>query len=185
MKNWRMFYLLAMLLVAEPSFANIYKCVSDDGVVTFSDQPCSTKAEVFINTPPAVSIDDVINQASPFAELYVESNTIDEALVAHAKKIGKSILPDEIYNSYMMRGGNRRARRYPQWEVSLKYGPPGKESKWRIRLEYRVKPKDDIPRIWLKTIYIYLWGSYYDPPSMHNVKKMNRIKTGKWQVQWM
>jgi hypothetical protein len=173
------------MLLTEISLANIYKCVSEDGVVTFSDEPCSSKAEVFINTPPKLSIDDVISTASPFTELLIDSNTINEDLVTHAKKIGKCILPEENYNSYMIRGGHRSARRYPDWEIILKYGPPGNESKWKITIKYSVKPKNDIPRVWLKTIYVFLWGRYYDPPSLRNVKKMNRIRTGKWQVDWM
>jgi hypothetical protein len=185
MKRFSVFYLIVMILLAETSFANIYKCVSDNGVVTFSDEPCSKEAEVFINTPPVLSIDEGISLASPFTQLIIESNTINEDLVTHAKKIGKCILPEEHYKSYILRGGNRRARRYPQWDISLKYGPPGNKSKWKITIEYRVKIKDDIPRIWLKTIYVFLWGRYYDPPSLSNAKKINRIRTGKWQVKWM
>jgi hypothetical protein len=174
--------LLAMMLIATPSFAAIYKCVSKDGVVSFSDEPCSREAEVFLKTPAKISIDDAISLASPFPELSIDSRTIEDDLLAHAKKTGKSILPDETYNTYTMRGGERRRHRYPKWEVSLNYGPPDKPSKWKITLKYSVRFKNKIPRVWLNMIYVQLWRKYYDPPSIHNAKKIERIRTGKWQL---
>ncbi|MBU2451757.1 MAG: DUF4124 domain-containing protein, partial [Proteobacteria bacterium] len=104
------------------SFADIYKCVSDDGVATFSDTPCSNKPELFLNIKN-LSIDDAIDLANPLTEFDVDSKTIDEDLLSHAKKLGKSILPDEQYTSYIMDGGGRGSvYRYPEWNISVLYG---------------------------------------------------------------
>ena len=176
-------YLLAAMAVAGLSHANVYKCVSPSGVVTFSDEPCADDAVVFVKEPH-LSIDDTVRQASPFADLTLDSKAIDNALLAHAKKMGKCILPDESFNAYTMRGGERRRHRYPEWEIELAYGPKGDLTKWRITLKYAVRTKGEVLRIWLTNVYVRLTGTYFDVPSMPQAATLVRKRQGQWQVAW-
>ena len=60
------FYLVGMMLITITAFADVYKCVSDDGVIKFSDAPCGKNAEIIFrdsssaNSASSGTIDDLI-----------------------------------------------------------------------------------------------------------------------------
>ena len=177
--------LAAVMFIAIFSFADIYKCVSDDGVVTFSDQPCSQKAEVLYDEEELV-LDEIVDSGAPFSKLAMDASTVNEELLAHAKKMGKCLLPDEPYNTYSMDNREYRRNRYPEWNIELNYGPPEKAAKWRIRLEYRIRHVDGIPRIWFTKILMRRWNYYEDPPVMQESQRLEKIRAGQYRlVGWI
>jgi len=176
---------LCLVLTAGFLHADIYKCVSKDGVVTFSDRPCSADAEILLDEME-ISLDEAVEEASPFADITIDSQTAAEVMLAHARKMGKCILPDEPFNEYLVEGGERGGGRYPSWAITLKYGPPEKPSKWRIRMEYKTRHVDGVPRVWLTTVFVLLWSQYEDPPTMEKTQTLEKVRTGKYQlVGWI
>jgi hypothetical protein len=167
------FYFFAMMLIAVTAFADVYKCVSEDGVVTFSDEPCGKKAEITIHS---LSLDDLIGLASPFTQSIMDSNSISNDLLSHSRKLGKSILPKERYYGHNVSLKNDLQS---YWEIRLYYAPKG-FTEWEIRMDYVKKPKAQGYSLWLKSIFIKRWGKPYSPPTMQHAKKMRKIGPGEW-----
>jgi hypothetical protein len=179
MKKLSCFYVIVMLFFAVPAFADIYKCVSDDGVVTYSDQPCASDAEVAFETEN-LNFDDAIGNASPYTEQLVPASKIDgEDFVAHARKIGKYIFPYEYNNSYV----NQTTPMSRGWRILLYFGPENNKRNYRVALEYGRKPTNQGIYVWLNSISVKKDGKPFDPPSMVNVKTYKKMGTGRWQLR--
>jgi hypothetical protein len=175
--------LLAFILLIKPSFADIFKCVSDDGVVTFSDEPCGKNAEITFQKY-TMSVDDAINLGpiKTFTDrTYVRGIRPD--LEAHAKIIGSCILPNAKRNYlFVDRAGGQYYNPKIDWKISLFFGPQGYEREWNIDLFYKGRKEKNIT-VWLNSITVTKDGRPFNPPSMHNVKKLKKVGTGKWVVQ--
>jgi len=178
-------FFLSFLFVPLKSYPEIYKCISKDGVATFSDEPCPNKGEVFIKTPQ-IDIDVIIEEASPFKSLSSEEDSFYDGLFEHAERIGKCLLPDEHYNTYKINSRKREWWSCNQWDVVLYYGPPNKETKWSVILRYIGKSEKMSrpcrnPEIFLDSIDVCLWDKNYDPPDMKiKIQALRKQGTGHW-----
>ena len=174
--------LLGIAFLTGMAWANVYRCVSHDGTVRFSDQPCAGDAELFIEEK-VCNIDDSIRRANPFPDLSFNTAGVNDRLVEHAKRLGKCILPDEPYVSYSV-NERRLPGRYPSWEIDVNYGTKDGRNKWSVTFKYDVRPKNRIFRIWMHTIYVRLTGRHHDPPSLKTVASLTRLSRGQYQVPW-
>jgi hypothetical protein len=168
------------MLVAETSFANIYKCISDNGVVTFSDQPCGDQAAIVFHDTN-LSVDEAIGNASPYTQPVTYSSDIDTDVILHARKIGRSILPYENLTSYDI-STEHTVLSYT-WKVFLSYVSPKYEHAWsRIEMDYIGEPKDGGIFVRLKYISIKRFDWYTPVPTLKNVKKLKRDAHYGWHV---
>jgi hypothetical protein len=172
----------AIILFTGMAWANVYRCVSDDGTVRFSDQPCAGDAELFIEEE-ACDIDDSIRRANPLPDLSFNTAGVNDRLAAHARKLGKCILPDEPYVSYNI-DERRLPGRYPSWEINVNFGDKDGRAKWKVTFKYDVRSKNRIDRIWMHTIDVRLTGYRHDPPSLKSVASLTRLSRGEYQVPW-
>jgi hypothetical protein len=177
------FNLMVIMLMIGPSLADIYKCVSDDGVVTFSDEPCGQNAEVafekyIIRVDDAIGLDII----GPFTNrAYMQSIRPD--IESHAKKIGSCILPRANPTLlFVDRAGGRHYNKDINWKISLFYGPQDYEREWNINVYYKGKKEKEIS-LWLNAITITKDGRPFTPSTMHHVKKLKRIGTGEWEIR--
>lgn len=178
-------FLLLMVCFAGAAQADIYRCVSEDGTVRFSDTPCLDTAEVFYKENK-VSIDEAVALASPLKDLTLNSPHLISEIVAHARIIGNTLFPSEQFNDTSWRR-HKAGSRYPHWIVMLYYGKKDNKPKWAVNVNYGVQRKNGVIRIWMHTIYVRLTGTLFDPPSIESakpLKNLERIKAGKYQVPW-
>jgi hypothetical protein len=179
MKRLLIVCLLALMLIAKIAWADVYKCVSDDGIIKFSDEPCGENAEISFRTSN-LNFDDVIGNASPYTEQPVAASKIDgNDFVAHAKKIAKAILPYEYNNSY----DNRTTPMSPGWRIYLYFGPASNEKKFVIVMNYARYPTSNGIYVWLNSISVKKDGKPFDPDSMSDVTKYKKMGTGRWEVR--
>lgn len=170
---------LILLLCAANAYGDIYKCVSSDGVVKFSDEPCSEKATVVFPSADR-PFDEVIGNASPYPDQPVESYHMDdEVLERHARKIGRTIIPGETIRSIK----RTKIPMTPGWRATLYLGPEHDSERFVINLEYLVNQKPEGAYIWLNGFRVRKQGKPYDPPAMANTKKFKKIGTGNWEIR--
>jgi len=172
--------LIALTLVSPGVKAEIYKCTAEDGTVTFSDEPCDTKAEVAFETPNR-NFDEVIGNASPYPEQPIAAAKVyGDDFAPHAKKIGECILPGEYNNSFE----NQSSPMLPGWRIVLFYGPEDNRKEYEITMQYGRNPRSDgTLYVWLDTITIRKDGKPFDPPAMAAVQRFRKIGSGKWKIR--
>lgn len=173
--------LLSIMLLTGMAWADVYRCVSDDGTVRFSDRPCSGDPELFIKEE-GCHIDDSIRRAKPFTDLTVQSENFNDRLVSHARKLGKCILPDETYVSYRV-SEDRFRDQYHTWVVRVNYENKGRKNKWRLTFTYDLQSKNGTKRICMSAIIVQLNRSFHDLPSLENIASLNQLSTGKYEVR--
>lgn len=171
---------ICALLLSANTFADVYKCTSDDGTVTFSDQPCDTKAEVAFETDDR-NFDEVIGNASPYDEQPIASSKVySDDFVPHARKLGRCILPGEYNNAFE----NKTSPMLPGWRIVLFFGPEDNPKEYEIAMQYERNPRSDGKMyVWLNTIIIKKDGKPYDPPSMATVQTYKKMGNGRWQIR--
>ena len=172
--------LILILLPASTASADIYKCVSDNGAVKFSDTPCATDAEVAFETEE-LNFDDVIGNASPYPNSPVPVSRFDiKDIVPHSKKIGQCIITGEYNNATHLR--QAIGRKTNKWHVDLYFGPENEKLRFTVRMTYRVIHRiDNTVSVWLNTIRVKRYRKLYDPPSMDNVKTFKKMSVGLWE----
>ena len=170
----------ALLVFGKVAFADIFKCVSEDGVVTFSDQPCGEKAALVIHDKK-LSVDEAIGNASPYPEPVIYSSNIDTDVLLHARKIGKSIFPNDMLKSHDLT--TEHTGIYYSWKVFLSYVTPQKEHMWsRMVLDYRGDRKDDKILVRLKYISIKRFDWFNPIPTLKNTTKLKKDAHYGWHV---
>ena len=88
-----MFLWVSMLLPLS-SFADIYRCVNEKGIVVYSDQPCGDNAAVAFKES-GMSVDDAISRkVIHMTALRDRLSLFESDVERHAKTIGGCILPD-------------------------------------------------------------------------------------------
>lgn len=195
------FGLVGMMLMGTSAVADIYKCVSDDGVISFSDRPCGNDAEIIIKQS-LPSVDDAVGvEIEPYLKPYT-SKTYGEYITNQAKRISRSILPGQWFiASELIRvygPSPRGSHSFPKpkpiygttpgWVIILFYGPESNVKKWELKFQFVSLVRKDIDGIarsvvFLKSISIKNNGEPFTPPTMHHVKNLKRIGTGKWEVR--
>jgi hypothetical protein len=179
MKKAFICYLIAAMLLPQLAYTDVYKCVSEDGVVKFSDEPCGKNAELSFQTSK-LNFDDVIGNASPYTDQPVAASKIDgDDFVAHARKIGKVILPYEYNNSF----DNRTTPMSPGWTIYLFFGPASNKKQFVIRMEYARYPTSNGIYVWLNAISVQKDGKPFSPSSMSDVNKFKKMGTGRWEIR--
>jgi hypothetical protein len=174
-------FVIVLLCLVGMASADIYKCVSEDGVVKFSDEPCSRKAEVAFETED-LNFDEAIGNASPYPKLPVPESEFDtEDMVTFAKKIGRHIITGEHNNSARLE--RYRNRQYWTNKVYLNFGPPSDDWRYRVIMHYEVKKRFEGTFVWLDSIEVTKHGKPYDPPSMDPVKTFKKMSVGKWKIR--
>ncbi len=180
---------LALMLLPSFSSANIYRCVSDSGVVTYSDVPCGKNAVVAFKK-------NVVSVEEAAGRNVIRSNT-DRAVVKdvlkdvihHAKQVGSCILPEKkcISNtvSYPVTTYSSNA----DWAINLFCGYEGHYA-WQIDISYEMRIENPhsrrmrtIKAARLKTVKISRDHKPFDPDSMENLKAFRKIQNGIWQYQ--
>ncbi len=175
-------FLICFFLCVTSAFSEIYKCVSDDGTVKFSDEPCGKKTVgVFKSYVP--NVDEAI-EAGILRRCLDKKilECVTEDLNFHAKKIADTILPRERYNAISENHSSRNWEhidKITKWEISLYYGPEINTQQWIIGISYMVVFEQNVS-VALKSISVTKDGVGFDPVTMNNVKKMVRIKKGEW-----
>ncbi len=170
--------LAAIFLITATALADIYKCVSNEGIVTYSDEPCSPKSIIFRKT---VSLDALIVSVCPYRQAVSNSDTLTNDLLEISNKIGGYIVPDKLFNSSSVSTYDDLLS--INWEVRVDFdcGRKINESNcFRIRFIYKSKKQDKQKTVWLKSIDVILWGNPYDPPAMLNIKGMRKTNIGRW-----
>ena len=163
------------------AWANVYRCVSDDGTVRYSDQPCAGDAELYIEET-VCDLEDSLRRSSPIPGLDMYSADVIDRLVANAKKLGKCILPNEPYVSYSA-DEHRLPGCNPTWDIDVYYGLMDGRAKWFLTFQYAVRTQDGFSRIWIQRIITRLSDLYHDPPSLKSVGVLDREGQGIYRVQ--
>lgn len=178
--------LMCLLALNPQASADIYKCVSEDGTVKYSDAPCSDNPQVAFETEESKTFDEIIGEGYPYPEMPLDPSLIKtEDIVAHAKKIGACIIPGEYLNDVRVRRATpprkSKEKLSYSWDILLYFGPRDTK-KYSIKFDYNPFP------VKKKGLYIYLMsfvvrkeGSYFDPPSLHNARKFKRTDTGRYK----
>ena len=171
---------LVLLSIPVGSGADVYKCVSKDGIVKFSDQPCSPDAEVAFPTPDT-SFDHVIGNGGVYPEPVPVDRFDIEDLTAHAKKIGKCIITGEQNNTAFYRGTPGQA--LLEWYIQLNFGPSYKKKKYVVRLTYKGASDGTSMYVWLDSFTVKKNGQLYDPSTVSGSKKYIKKGTGRWCIE--
>ncbi len=170
--------LVSLLLLIAQAHGNIYKCVSEDGVVKYSDVPCSDEATVAFESANR-PFDEVIGNASPYPKEPVPTYEMDDQkMEQHARKIGQTIIAGEKIHSTK----RIRAIMTPGWNYSLEIGGGKDEKTYGVILEYRINQTPDGAYVWLDTIKVKKHGKPFDPPTMANIQKFRKTATGEWKI---
>ena len=151
MKAFLVLCLSTAVFLSTSAWGAVYKCVSDDGVTTYSDQPCGNKAEIVIETTD-FSVDEAIGNASPYTEPVTYSLDIGADILLHARKVGKSILPEKEFD------------------------------RDRIELKYIGEPRDDRIFVKLTFISIKRFDWATPLPTLRNAKKLKKYAHYGWYV---
>lgn len=173
-------YLAIIMTVAAGASAEIYKCVSADGVVKFSDQPCGRQAEVVISATN-LSVDEAIGNGSPYPEPLKESAVMNQDIMVHAKTVGASIFPDMYLKSNDM--GEERNLRTRTWKVFLAYIDPKIDYKYaNVELNYTGEQIGD--RIFVRLHYIRIkqFDWMVPIPTLKKTKKLKKDSDRGWYV---
>jgi hypothetical protein len=177
-------YILVMTIVlclGATALADIYKCVSEDGVVKFSDEPCSKKAEVAFETEE-LDFDTAVGNASPYPKLPIPPSRFDtEDMMARAKKIGRCIITDEYNNA-------ARFEKYPSrgnimYRVYLYFGPASDDWRYIVKMTYEVNKKFEGWYVWLDKFEVTKHRKPYDSRSMNNVRTFKKMGKGVWEIR--
>ena len=172
--------LVSTILIPTIAFTDVYKCVSEDGVVTYSDQPCGEQADVFIRNSD-LSVDDAIGNASPYTHPVTLARDIRSDVMLHARKVGRSIFPNEFLKSHDI--STEHTGNYYKWNVFLSYVLPNKEHVWsRIVMNYIGEPKKNRISVCLKYISIKRFDWATPLRTLKNVKKLKRHGHYGWDV---
>jgi hypothetical protein len=181
MNKFMVLSLVGVLLWAGMAGANVYRCVSDDGTVRFSDQPCADDAELFIKEE-GCDIDDRIRRAYPFKDLSLKSDDISDRLSAHARKLASCILPSKNYKSYNVSESHFRDK-YHDWNVTVEYKDSDGKGKWSLIFYYDVPPEDRTRRVHMSAIIVRYLHGYHDLPLLENINSLSRRSKGKYSVE--
>ena len=173
-------YLVVFVTIAPGASAEIYKCVNDDGVVKFSDQPCGRQAEVFISKTD-LSVDEAVGNGGPYPEPVKNSAVMNQDIMVHAKTVGASIFPGMDPKSDDM--GEEITDRTRSWRVFLAYRDPKIDYKYaNVELNYTGEKVGD--RIFVRLHYIRI--SRFDwmvpLPTLKKTKKLKRDSCDGWYV---
>jgi len=174
----RILFCVAIIIISATVSADIYKCVSDDGVVTYSDEPCGPKSSVFGKT---MSLNKLIASVCPYDQPVFNPDDLSNDLLEFSQKLGSYIVPDKIFNSSSV--FSKEDPLSLNWNIHLSYdcGRKFNESGCiSITLLYERKKLKKQKPLSLKSIVIKQWGNPYDPPAMMNVKKMRKTDIGIW-----
>jgi len=151
MKKIALYIIICQLYVFSACYAEIFKCISEDGVSIFSDQPCGNNSKVLFQDDSNLTIDAAIGNGSPFSKSVVYSNSMETDIKFHAKRIGQRIFPDNVLKSDDI--SESKSTLVYTWLVYLSYYSPTDRRVWnKIVMEYTGAHKDGKIIVQLKKI---------------------------------
>lgn len=175
--------LLILILLSSLSYADIYKCTSDSGVVTYSDEPCGKNA-VHAFDEYVMSIDDAASRdiITPSTDRSYKYDIIS-AMIPHAKRIAYCIFPDKEFLGVILSKTSWYASKNDLcYSVNMGFGSKDPDSGRVIKVFYEGRMIDG-PIVRLAAIKIYKGHKPCEPISMNNLKTFRKIKEGEWEYQ--
>lgn len=169
----RWIVIIWLVLGPAPLWADIYKCVSRDGIVRYSDQPCGEDASVITHT---ASVDDLIAMSRPYRRPFQDPNGISKDLRSHSKLIGDHIIPG---GRYLHRDVGVGHKHRTVWTVTMAYKTV-EHRPWRIRLTYHREKQSNGDLFWLTSISVFKWGKPATPPAMRRITRLHNTGPGAW-----
>jgi hypothetical protein len=176
-------WVLVLMLLPSLAMADIFRCVSDDGGVRFSDAPCGDNAAVAFGEYK-LSVDDAAGRdiLKPLSDRS-RLQDIERDMEAHAKLLGSSMVPNQMLNYvFKDKAGDPGRGEVLDWLFTLFFGPEDYNREWRVDIFYRGK-LEGAASVWLRTIRIQKDGAPIDPATMQGLKAFRKIKTGEWTYQ--
>jgi hypothetical protein len=192
------------LAAASIGFADTYRCRFADGTIRYSDRYCGADAQLVVKQSPA-DVDEAVGMTIRPSKNEFSATTYEDYLIGEAKRIGRSILPDQrfvdaeiLHISYKPPQNRPKVfdRPEPQykfdnfagWGIILHYGPDGNRKVWEIQYQFRHTyilddHGDQHNAMLLETISIKKDGAAFTPQTMQNVKRLEMKKTGVWTVR--
>lgn len=174
--------LIMLVMLSSPacSDADLYKCISDDGIVKYSDQPCGKKFETITSSP---TIDQLIASALPLQQPISDPDLIVGDLVACSKGISASILPKALFQ-YSNVNVNDKCSRYTivlvyASEAYLAYNP-GRSRMYDIEIKFDKRKGDRHYELWLESISIKQDRRHFSPLAMEQVSNLKKLGPGRW-----
>ncbi len=164
-------------------WADIYRCVSDDGVVTYSDHPCGRDAKV-IYRKYEMSVDDaarrdIIKPGTDRSDMWAVEKDIKD----HACQIARIIVPDQrLHYIYIKRDGKVEDEIPVDWRVTVPWGPEEDILNSSIEFYYRGK-KNGRLNVWLHSLQTLSDRRPYDPLAMKDVRQFKKAGLGQWEYR--
>jgi len=169
--------LIVFFMLASVVSADIYKCVSNDGVTTYSDEPCGENSKKVFDTVEQ-TFDDIIGNGSPYDDQPVDSKKVfREDIIEHAKKIWRFIMPNK--HSYLKKCETFDGRQgIAIHDIDLTDSKKIYNVAMRYCCYYQGNGKDFV---FLGAINIKKDGKPFDPSTMVNIKKYRKASIGVWE----
>lgn len=168
------------LIFAVSGKTEIYKCKSEDGVITFSDRPCGKSAEV-IQENKNLTVDQAIGNGRPYEQPMAYDRIMHSDIISHARKIGKSLVPEEQFDSQKMEVSKKGE--YYAWTVYLNYFLPEKTyMKSAFQLIYKGKLENNQILVQLDYLKIKRTDWYTRLPTLKGVEKLKMHAHYGWFV---
>ena len=163
--------LVMLMTMTAIASAEIYKCVNEDGVVKFSDQPCGRQAEVVI-AKTNLSVDEAIGNGGPYPEPVKDSAVMNQDIMVHAKTVGASIFPDMYLESNDI--GEDLKGQTRTWKVFLVYlDSKNYYNNTKVELNYSGERVGE--RIFVRLHYMRLAQFRWAEP-LTTLKKAKKVK---------
>lgn len=176
--------LLALMLLSPSfSFSDVYRCVSDTGIVTYSDTPCGKNAVVAFEEHK-MGVEDAARRSIIMpATNRTDKDEIINSLVVHAEKIGSCIFPDkELKGSFLSKTGPSYSKNDLSHSVVMNFRSEDSKTDHVIKVFYEGRMADG-PTVKLKTIKVYKNYKPFNPISMKDLKAFRKIDSGVWEYK--
>ncbi len=184
----RFFLIFFMILFIHPAYADIYKCTDNNGVVTFSDEPCGNEARVvYKGTRNSVSKEAGNDKDSVLSSVTIDGSLtkdqIYDQLKDHGRLLGRHIFKDESFAGFRKRPRNF-GNKLKYNEITCYWGSRSSNNfkNYTMTIEYTrgIKPNGSLLFQPNKMTFYYK-SQPHDPPSMKNMKNFKRLFHGTWR----
>ncbi len=182
MRQFILISIIISIISITPALSTIYKCTDENGVATFSDQPCSTDAEIVFNNGGSGggggSIDNVLGFTDRVHPKQAGSlKLIGMDLKLHTANIGKHIFSGEKYQmtqSMIVHGAT------PSWDTFAIFGPDNHKNKYKVSVQYGCTKKNDNYSVYILKLEIKKDGNSFDPDVTEGITSLKKIGIGRW-----
>ncbi len=167
--------LLFILACISSSYAEVYKCTDNNGIVKFSDQPCGKNSKVLFSTERGIKdIEDSLIHFSakvPVGDLSKMNGIRAYEIKNHARYMGSLIFPE-----FSLISDKTRA---PLDEAVLNYGSFSTSDVYTMEINYDFHLDNTIK---VRNILFKKNGVRSDIKKMAGAERLRRIGEGYWWV---